>query len=281
MRNSGGDLTEPVVQVAELRRLAWLIRRRVLSMASGRGEGYVGQGLGIADILAVLYGSELRRRDDEPLWDGRDRFVLSTGHYAIGLYAALAEVGVIPANALKAYAADGDALPASTHHEVPGVESTTGSLGQGLPLAAGMAIAAQRRHQDHRVVVLSSDGELQEGSTWEAAMFAGHHRLSNLVNLIDVNRTQADGPLVLEIEPLADKFRAFGWHADECDGNDVSALGVALDRCRTVPDKPKAIVCRTRLGSGVPLIQHKPRAHFVRVAPEEWALAARQLEETL
>jgi transketolase len=188
---------------------------------------------------------------------------------------------------LSSYAADGDALPASTHHDVPGVESTTGSLAQGLPLATGMALAARLKGQAPRVVVLSSDGEQQEGSTWEAAMFAAHHRLGNLVMLIDLNRTQADGDLgaVLEVEPLAAKWRAFGWQVQEVDGNDLVAVTAAL-RATELPvteqtaAAPNAIICRTRLGAGVPLIENKERAHFVRVAEDEWALAALELEAT-
>ena len=166
--------------------------------------------------------------------------MLSAGHYVIALYAALAEAGVLDPALLSSYAVDGDVLPASTHHEVPGVESTTGSLAQGLPLATGMALAARLKGQPHRVVVLSSDGEQQEGSTWEAAMFAAHHQLGNLVLLIDLNRTQADGDLgtVLEVEPLAAKWRAFGWRVQEVDGNDLAAVTAALRQPRSPRPQP-------------------------------------------
>jgi transketolase len=237
--------------------------------------------------MAALFFGYLRYDPDDPVAEGRDRFILSAGHYVIALYAALAEAGVLDPALLSSYAVDGDALPASTHHDVPGVESTTGSLAQGLPLATGMALAARLKGQAHRVVVLSSDGEQQEGSTWEAAMFAAHHQLGNLVMLIDLNRTQADGDLgtVLEVEPLAAKWRAFGWRVQEVDGNDLAAVTAALlatDQPTTGQPAaaPNAIICRTRLGAGVPLIENKERAHFVRVAEEEWALAALELEAT-
>jgi transketolase len=259
---------------------ATAIRRRVLQMASGRGEGYVGQGLGVADILAAVFFGDLRYDPARPKAEDRDRFVLSTGHYAIALYAALAEAGILDPSLLASYAADGDTLPASTHHDVPGVESTTGSLAQGLSLACGMALAAKRRGANHRVVVLTSDGEQQEGSTWEAAMFAAHQQLGNLVVLIDVNRTQADGDLgsILEVDPLAAKWSAFGWTVQEVDGNDVVEVHAALLASREQSGQPSAIVCRTRLGAGVPLIENKERTHFVRVTKEEWVLAALELE---
>lgn len=266
------------METANLREHAHNIRRHVLAMATGRGEGYVGQGLGIADVMAALFFGGIRYWPEQPQDPRRDRFVLSIGHYAIALYAALAEAGIIDAALLEHYAADGDELPASTHHEVPGVESTTGSLGHGLSLATGMALAAKLTGRTHRVVVLTSDGEQQEGSTWEAAMFAAHHGLDNLIMLIDVNRTQADGDLggILEIEPLAEKWAAFGWQVASVDGNDPDAVTTAL---AVDAAAPVAILCRTTLGSGVPLIAAKPRAHFVRVDVEEWAQAAAELEE--
>lgn len=263
-----------------LRARAAAIRRNVLRMAAGRGEGYAGQGLGVADIMAALYFGTLRYRADDPGWPDRDRFVLSIGHYAIALYATLAEAGVIGESLLDEYAVDGDVLPASTHHGVPGVESTTGSLGQGLSLACGMALAARRHGAAHRVVALTSDGEQQEGSTWEAVLFAAHQHLDNLTVLVDVNRTQADGDLgsILEVEPLAEKYAAFGWQVHEVDGNDSAAVHSALT-AEGVAGAPTAIICHTRLGHGVPLIADRPRAHFVRIDRDEWSTAIGQLED--
>ena len=265
--------------LSELAGRAKNVRRKVLGMASGRGQGYVGQGLGVADILAALYFHELRYDPSDPCQDERDRFVLSTGHYSIALFAVLAEAGILTEEELRTYGEDGSRLEMSSMDTTPGVEITGGSLGHGLGVAAGMALGARMAGKAYRVFNLLSDGELQEGSTWEAAMLAGDQQLSALTALVDVNRTQADGDLVLEVEPVTEKFESFGWWATEVDGNDMTALVKVLDEARQVPRKPKVIVCRTRLGFGVPLIMERERAHFVRVGDEEWSLAAAQLEE--
>lgn len=269
-------------EAARLGRQATEIRRKVLAMAQGRGQGYVGQGLGAADILTVVYLHELDFDPAEPTAPDRDRFVLSTGHYSIVLFAALAQVGVLDEQELSTYGDDGSRLEMSSLDTTPGVEITGGSLGHGLGVAAGMALGGRLSGRAFTVYNLLSDGELQEGSTWEAAMFAGDRQLGNLTAIVDVNRTQADGDLVVEVEPVVDKFRSFGWWAVDVDGNDIPSLLDAFAGAAGAPgsaDRPKAIVCHTRLGSGVPLIMHRERAHFVRVGDDEWALAARQLEE--
>ena len=271
-------VTEPEV-AGSLHARAKQIRRKVLAMASGRGQGYVGQGLAIADVLAVLYFHEMRLRPDDPQWPDRDRFVLSTGHYSIALFAALAEAGVIAESELASYGDDGSRLEMSSMSTTPGVEVTGGSLGHGLGVAAGIALGGALSGRDYRVFNLLSDGELQEGSTWEAAMFAGDRRIASLTALVDVNRTQADGDLVLEVEPVTSKFESFGWWATDADGNDPDALVAALAAARAVEDRPTVVVCHTRLGFGVPLVMERERAHFVRVADDEWAVARRQLEE--
>jgi transketolase len=271
-------ITPSKPSVDELRRRAKEIRRNVVRMASGKGEGYVGQGLDVADILAVLFLSEMRY---DPVDRGpeTDRLIFSAGHYSIGLWAALAEAGHLEGHDLATYGADGATLIMSTHEgHPPLIELTGGSLAHGLGVAAGLALGYRMKERPARIFTFSTDGELQEGSTWEAAMFAGHERLGNLVNVIDVNRTQADGDLVIEIEPLTEKFRSFGWWADEVDGNDIGALLDAFDRARAVEDLPKALVCRTTLGCGVPLIMERERNHFVRVDDDEWEAVARQLE---
>jgi transketolase len=269
------------LQGDHLLELAWRaknIRRKVLAMASGRGQGYVGQGLGIADVLAVLYFLELRYNPRDPHQEGRDRFVLSTGHYSIALFAALAEAGILADDELRTYGEDGSRLEMSSMDTTPGVEITGGSLGHGLGVASGMALGARMAGKAYRVFNLLSDGELQEGSTWEAAMFAANYQLSNLIAIVDVNRTQADGDLVLEVEPVSAKLESFGWWATDVDGNDVVALVKVLDEARQVTSRPKAIVAHTLLGFGVPLIMQRERAHFVRVGDEEWSLAEAQLE---
>ncbi len=257
------------------------IRRKVLHMATGRGQGYVGQGLDAADILAALYFGEMQYDPKRPDWADRDRFLLSTGHYSIVLFAALAEAGILDEAELATYGTDGSRLEMSSLETTPGVEITGGSLGHGLGLASGMALGGRLARASFRVFNFLSDGELQEGATWEAAMFAAHHHLDRLVAIIDVNRTQADGALedVLEVEPVVDKWRSFGWGTVEVDGNDLSQLVPALKATRAPGTAPRAIVCHTRLGYGVPLIMDRERAHFVRVEPNEWDEARRQLEE--
>jgi transketolase len=271
--------TRDVRRAGELRARAKQVRRNVVRMAAGKGEGYVGQGLDVADILAVLFLSEMRY-DPTDRGPDTERLIFSAGHYSIGLWAALAEAGHLDGYDLDSYAADGAELIMSTHEGHPGmIELTGGSLSHGLGVAAGLAAGYRLRGWPARIFNFMTDGELQEGSTWESAMFAGDQRLGNLVNVIDVNQTQADGPLVLEIDPLVEKWRSFGWWADECDGNDIESLLAAFDRARDVTDLPKAIVCRTRLGRGVRLIEERERNHFVRVDAEEWDAVAAQLEE--
>jgi transketolase len=271
-------------RVETVRAAAYRIRMGVLDQGEAQGEGYVGQGLGGADILAAVYADQLRLRPDEPDWSDRDRFLLSTGHYALLLYAALAEVGVIPREELTTYAADGSRLPMSAMSTyTPGVEISGGSLGHGLGLAVGHALGL--RHQgraDQRVFTLFSDGELNEGSTWEAAMSAASWQLGNLVALVDMNGLQADGRTadVLRIEPQLDRWAAFGWDAQRVDGNDVEALLAALDRAVSsaeVRGVPHVIICDTTLGKGVPMLENRERLHFMKIDAEEWPVCKQQL----
>ncbi|MDQ6435351.1 transketolase [Mesorhizobium sp. LHD-90] len=256
--------------VAVLRRKATNLRRHMLTMARGQGAGYIGQGLGIADLLAALYFHELRYDPENLGWADRDRFLLSTGHYSIALWAALAEAGIIPVEELPTYGADDSRLEMSTLDTTPGVEMIGGSLGHGLGQGVGQALGLGVHRSDARVFVELSDGEMQEGSTWEAAMSASHFRLDRLVALIDCNGIQADGPVVLDMEPVADKWRAFGWETVEIDGNDMQAVVAALAGAREKNGKPKAIVLRTLPGKGVPRIEISEKSHFFRVDVSEW-----------
>jgi transketolase len=267
--------------IAELKTKARLIRRNVLLMARGKGEGYVGQGLGAADILAALYFHELCYDPARPDWPERDRFLLSTGHYSIVLYAALTATGLYPESELANYGADESHFGMSTDAAAPGVEVTGGSLGMGLSQAVGLALGARLKGGRWRVFNFLSDGELQEGATWEAAMCAAHYRLDNLVALVDVNGVQADGKTadVMTLEPIEDKWRAFGWRAERIDGNSMEALIAALEAAREPIGRPKVIICDTLMGKGVPFIEQREKAHFVRVEPGEWELALNELEE--
>jgi transketolase len=263
---------------------AYGIRMGVLEQGEAQGEGYVGQALGAADILSVVYMDQMRYRPTEPEWPDRDRFLLSIGHYALLLYAALAEAGVIPREELVTYAADGSRLPMSSMASyTPGNEISGGSLGHGLGLAVGMALGL--RHQgrtDQKVFVLFSDGELNEGSTWEAAMSAASWQLGNLVAVVDMNGLQADGSTkdVLAGEPQHERWAAFGWHTQRVDGNDVEALLGAFDAAAedaSAHGRPHIIICDTRIGKGVPMLETREKAHFMKIAEEEWPLCKEQL----
>ena len=263
--------TLPAADVAALEDRAHALRRSMMEMTRGKGEGYIAQGLGIADCLAALYFHELRHDPADPDWPDRDRFLLSTGHYSIAMYAVLAEAGYLDPGELPTYGLNGSRLPMSTFDVTPGVEIVGGSLGHGLGQAVGMALGVRLDGRDSRIFCELSDGELDEGSTWEAAMGGATFRCDNLVALVDCNGIQADGPVTVAIEPVADKFTAFGWDTQEIDGNDMAALVGALEAARERDGRPKAIVLRTTPGSGVPTLMGRPRAHFVRVGDDEWA----------
>jgi transketolase len=253
------------------------IRLNALRMGEIQGQGYIAQALGIADVLAVAYFHALRYRASDPSWDGRDRFLLSIGHYAIALYAALIEAGILPAEELETYGTDDSRLPMSAMAPyTPGVEISGGSLGHGLGIAVGMCLGLRRKGSGAFVYTLFSDGELDEGSVWEAALSAGSWRLANLIGIVDVNNMQADGPStgVMNFEPLAPKFEAFGWHVQRVPGNDIAALVRAFDTARAVGfDGPRLIICDTTMAKGVPFLEQRERSHFLRVEPDEWQKA--------
>ncbi len=218
--------------VSLLQARALRLRQHMMSMARRQGQGYIAQGLAIADLLAALYFHELRYDPASPHWPDRDRFLLSTGHYSIALWAALAEARVIEPEELETYGADDSRLDMSTLDTTPGVEVIGGSLGHGLGQAIGIALGQRLRGSDARTFVELSDGEMQEGATWEGAMSAAHFRLDGLVAFIDCNGIQADGPVVLDMEPVAEKWRAFGWDTAEIDGNDMTQIVSALHAAR-------------------------------------------------
>ncbi len=253
------------------------IRRYALQMGEVQGQGYVGQALGWADVLAVAYGHAMNYRADDPQWDGRDRFLLSHGHYAIAHYAALFEAGIVPVEELDTYGGDDSRLPMSGMASyTPGMEISGGSLGQGLSIGVGIALGLRHRGNPAFVYNSMSDGELDEGSTWEAAMSAAHHGLGNLICLIDINNQQADGNSnqIMGFEPLVDKWAAFGWHVQRIDANDLSAVVTAFDAARELKaDQPRVIICDTLMGKGVPFLEQREKNHFIRVDPPEWQQA--------
>ncbi|UQY33961.1 transketolase [Pseudomonas fulva] len=268
--------------VPSLAKRAHNIRRHALRMGQVQGQGYIGQALGAADMLAVAYFHALAYQPANPEWEGRDRFYLSIGHYAIALYAALIEAGIVPEDELETYGSDDSRLPMSGMAAyTPGMEITGGSLGHGLGIAVGACLGLKRKGSDRFVYNLLSDGELNEGSTWEAAMSASHWQLDNLIALIDVNNQQADGHSseVLAFEPIVDRWQAFGWFTQRVDGNDIAALVAAFDAARQHPGpQPRVIICDTRMGKGVPFLENREKTHFIRVDESEWDLALNMLD---
>jgi transketolase len=240
------------------------IRAHALRMVSKANASHIGTCLSMADILAALYTEHLRIKPKNPKWTDRDRFILSKGHGAAIVYAALAEKGFFPKKWLKDYCQDGSPLTGHISHHVPGVEVSTGSLGHGLPIGCGMALAAKRDHKNWRTFVLLSDGELDEGSNWEAILFAPHHRLDNLVAIVDYNKIQSFGAVkdVLDLEPLADKWRAFGWEVREVDGHNHEQLDKAFQKLPFVAQKPSVLIAHTVKGKGISYMEHQLAWHY-------------------
>ena len=271
--------TAPYAQLAEH---AYQIRRNALRMGEVQGQGYIGQALDIADVLAVAYFRAMRYRADDPEWEGRDRFLLSNGHYAIALYAALIEARIIADEELETYGSDDSRLPMSGMASyTPGMEMSGGSLGQGLTIAVGRCLGLKRKGSNAFVYTLFSDGELDEGAIWEGLMSAAHWKLDNLIAMVDVNNQQADGPSskIMAFEPLVEKLEAFGWFTQRVDGNDIDAVKAAFDAARDHPkEQPRIIVCDTRMGCGVPFLEEREKNHFIRVDAHEWQLALSALE---
>ena len=267
-----------------LRERAYRIRRHALRMGEVQGQGYIAQALGIADVLAVSYFHALRYRPDDVHWEGRDRFLLSIGHYAIALYAALIEAGILPESDIETYGTDESRLPMSGMAAyTPGMEITGGSLGHGVGIAVGMALGLKRKKSNSFIYTLFSDGELNEGSIWEGVMGAAHWQLDNLIGIVDVNDQQADGPssAMSSREPLHERFRAFGWHTQRVDGNDIDAVVAAFDAARaTKVAAPRIIICDTQMAKGVPFLESRERNHFLRVEGEEWQQAIALLDAT-
>ncbi|WP_078888799.1 transketolase [Streptomyces sclerotialus] len=282
-RTDAAGGTDRTQRVSALHDAAHRIRRHALDMGEVQGQGYIGQALGVADVLAVAYKDVLNYRPDEPTWPERDRFLLSIGHYAIALYAALAEAGILDVEELSTYGSDDSRLPMSGMASyTPGMEISGGSLGHGLGVAVGMALGLRHQGSPARVYNLLSDGELDEGSTWEAALAGAHHGLDNVTAVVDVNALQADGPTagVLRTEPVTEKWEAFGWHAIRVDGNDIDALVTAFDTLRAHRGSPSVLICDTRIGRGVPLLETREKAHFMRVEEHEWQVARDQLDQS-
>lgn len=267
--------------VAELEARARTLRRHVVRLVERVKIGYLQQGLGAADLFAALYFGELNLKEDDPRWPARDRFILSTAHNTAIFYAALVERGLLARELLDTYTADGSALEVNASERVgPLVEATCGSLGQGLSVAVGMALSLRRQKLDSRVYVILGDGELQEGQVWEGALAAAGHDLDNLCMIVDRNYMQVEGHTdkVVRMDPVGEKFAAFGWHALDIDGNDMGQIMAALETARATRGKPTLIVARTLAGAGVPFLEGQ-LAHLARLTPEDADKAMAVLDE--
>ncbi|HHX51090.1 MAG TPA: transketolase [Clostridia bacterium] len=257
------------------------IRRDIIRMVGEAGSGHPGGSLSAADIVTALYFHVLRIRPQEPSWPDRDRFILSKGHAAPVLYAALAEKGFFPKEELLTLRKLGSRLQGHPDlTKLPGVEMSTGSLGQGLSVANGMALAGKLDGKGYRVYVLLGDGEVQEGMVWEAAMAASHYGLDNLTAILDHNKLQIDGPTsqVMSPEPLAAKWSAFGWHVLEISGHDLAQILDALAKAKNIKGKPTMIIADTVKGKGVSFMENQVDWHGVAPKPEQVALALEELE---
>jgi transketolase len=263
-------------QIEQLRDKARLLRSDILTMLHKAQSGHTGGSLSAIDIIAALYFHTMRHDPRDPGWEERDRFVLCKGHAAPALYVALAETGYFPREDLMTLRRLGSHLQGHPDSKVtPGVEVCTGSLGQGLSMAVGMALGLRADGRSNRVFALMGDGELQEGQVWEAAMAAAHYGTDNLCAIADLNALQIDGEVarIMNVAPVADKFRAFGWHVLEIDGHDMAAIVDALDAAKGVQGKPTLIAARTVKGKGVEIFENKAKYHGVPPSDDELQVA--------
>lgn len=259
-------------QIRELQDTARHLRVEVLKMLHTSQSGHTGGSLSAIDVMTVLYFQRMRHDPSNPAWEERDRFVLSKGHAAPALYACLAGCDYFPKDDLKTLRRLGSHLQGHPDmNKTPGVEVCTGSLGQGISQAVGLAMAARLAGRSSRVYTLLGDGEMQEGQVWEAAMSAAHYGLGNLCAIVDQNGLQIDGEVekVMNVGPLGPKFLAFNWHVLEVDGHDIQAIARAFDEAEAVSDRPTAIIARTVKGKGVPFFEHKASYHGVAPSDDE------------
>lgn len=266
---------------AELREMARRLRRHVVSMTATAGSGHPGGSLSAADIITALYFKVMRHDPKNPQWAHRDRFILSKGHAAPVLYAALAESGYLPVPELSTLRRLDSRLQGHTDRNLtPGVEMSAGSLGMGLSFSIGVALAARLDGHNYRTYVLLSDGECEEGQTWEAALSAAHFKLDNLTAIVDCNKIQLSGWTrdIMNLEPLNQKWQAFGWHTIDIDGHDYSQILAAFDEARTRESTPTAIIAHTIKGKGVSFMENNVQFHGKAPTPEEAEQALKELE---
>ncbi|XAT61191.1 transketolase [Rhodobacteraceae bacterium Araon29] len=264
--------------------MAGRIRRHIVNMTHRGNSSHVGSGLSISDILSVLYGHTMQLDPEVPRFAERDRFILSKGHAGAAVYAALAERGFFPTERLKDHYQNGSIFSGHVSHKgVPGVELSTGSLGHGLSVGCGMALAAKKQSKTNGVFVVLSDGECDEGSNWEAILFAAHHKLGNLTVAVDYNKIQSLAAVsdTIGLEPFTDKWKAFGWHVADVDGHDHRALKTAFDTARAKPDQPSVVICNTIKGRGVSFMENSVLWHYRSPQGDEYEAAIRELDQYL
>lgn len=271
------------MDIDSLKSTAKKIRTDIVTSLAKAGSGHLGGSLGMVDVFTVLYFHAMQHRPEEPGWEDRDRLVLSIGHIAPVLYATLAHAGYFPIDELSTLRKLGSRLQGhpGREHGLPGLELSAGSLGQGLSVATGMALAGKMDKKDWKVFCINGDGELQEGSIWEAAMSAAHHELDNLISIIDRNGFQIDGKTedVMGLEPLIDKWRSFGWHAISCDGHNMEDLAFAIEEARYIEGKPTVILATTKMGKGVASIEDDHRWHGKAPTPGEGIKFIEEIEK--
>ena len=278
---AGAVQTDRKELTSELQKRAYQLRRDVLEMVTAAGSGHPGGSLSAAEILAAVFFYKLRHDPKNPNWPERDRFILSKGHAAPILYAALAESGYFPRNDLaRLRKLDSHLQGHPDQTTTPGVEVSAGSLGQGFSFAQGVALSGKMAGDGYRVYVLIGDGEMDEGQIWEAALFASHHKLDNLTGIVDVNGIQNDSFVkdILVTEPIVDKWRAFGWHVIDVDGHDAGTIAEALDEAAETRGRPTMIVCRTVKGKGVSFMENNPEYHGKAPNRDQLAQALQELD---
>ncbi len=265
--------------IKSLEEKAGKIRRHIINMIYEAGSGHPGGSLSCVDILTALYFHTMRHNPSEPEWANRDRFILSKGHAAPALYAALAEAGYFPVVELQTLRKIGSMLQGHPDSKVPGVEVSSGSLGQGLSVASGIALAGKLDRKGYRIYTLLGDGECDEGQVWEAAILASHYKLDKLTAIVDRNGLQIDGPTekIMCLEPLAGKWKAFGWHVIEIDGNKMAEIIVALDEAKRISGKPSVIIAHTFKGKGVSFMEWINAFHGKALSKEEVKIALQEL----
>ena len=267
-------------KLKECHELARKVRQHCLKMVHKGKSGHIGSMLSMADILPVIYTQILKVDPADPKMEDRDRFILSKGHGGAALLATLAELGFFPKDWLNQYYCDNGKLSGHISHHIPGVEFSTGSLGHGLPVACGMAMAAKQAGKKHRIFCMSSDGDLNEGSSWEAIMLAGQHHFDNLIMLVDYNRLQALGKSkdIIDLESLKEKLEIFGWSAIEVDGHDQNAVYEALRDLPLCNNKPSAVIFRTVKGKGVSFMENEYKWHYGGLTDELVEKALKEVE---